>query len=85
MAEKKYKLVLIHWTDAISGVEWENEQDMKKWNNSEHVVNEVGWEIENTKDFFTICSQIFSDGTFGNKTRIPKSIVTTRKVIRCSQ
>jgi len=78
---KKYILVLIEWYDAEADCSWAEEKDIDKWMKEDFLAIEVGWVIRETKDIICMCSSIGNDGTIGNRTKIPKPWIKSRKEI----
>ena len=78
----KYKLVMVEWVDAQSDPAWGELVDIEKWANESYIVNEVGWLISETKKHIVMCSEIGSDGSMGNRTKIPNTWVISRKVLK---
>jgi len=77
---KKVELVYLEWFDPESHHEWMALEEAVKKKITEPVF-EVGWIIEENDEELTICSQLSGDQA-GNRTNIPKSIITKRVVIR---
>lgn len=73
--KETYPLAIVKWRDACSSVIWEECKDIKEWSDDDMLVQECGWIIENNRRHLTICSQFTQDGSFGNKTKIPKSLL----------
>lgn len=78
----KYPLVLIKWKDAQSSASWEEKDEIDKWAEEDYIVNDVGFIIKTTKNNIILCSQIGADGSFGNKTKIPKGWVIEKIKIK---
>jgi len=79
---KKYALELIEWCDVESEATWADEKTMTDWIKALPVATEVGWVYKETKEMLVMVSQMFPDGTIGNRTKIPKSLVKSRKKIK---
>ena len=78
----KYKLAMVQWVDAQSDAAWGDIADINKWADENYVVNEEGWLISETKKHMVVCSEIGSDGSMGNRTKIPNQWVIDRKVLK---
>ena len=72
----------IEWIDAESDVSWENMEEVRKWSVKDFIATEVGWIIIENKKFVVITSQIGSDGTIGNRTKIPKKWIISRRKLK---
>lgn len=79
---KKYPLELIEWYDAESDVSWADPKDALEWSKKEFTATEVGFVFYEDKEKIVMTSQIGSDGTIGNRTRIPKPWLKSRKKIK---
>ena len=77
----KYPLELIEWYDAESEVSWADPKDVKEWSKKHFTATEVGFVFYEDNDFIVMVSQIGSDGTIGNRTRIPKPWLKSRKQV----
>jgi hypothetical protein len=78
----KYPLVMIEWYDAESEVTWEDPKAVAEWSKKDFIATEVGFLIHEDKNHIVLTSQIGSDGTIGNRTRIPKPWLKSRKKIK---
>lgn len=83
---KKVKPVYIEWCDAIaSGLEWTDADVVKEWGEkSDWVVREMGWLIEETKEYLVIASVHKPEDEFCNEQykhlmKIPKTWVRVKK------
>ena len=79
---KKYPLVFIEWLDAESSPQWQTRDETERWMGKTFTVTDVGWLINENKTYVTICSQISTDMDFGSKTKIPKSWILKKKMVR---
>lgn len=78
---KKYPLELIEWYDAESEITWGDPADVRKWCKKHFIATEVGFVFYEDKDFLVMVSQIGNDGTIGNRTRIPKPWLKSRRKV----
>ena len=78
----KYPLELIEWYDAESEVSWGDPKEVLEWCKKSFIATEVGFIFYEDKNFIVMVSQIGSDGTIGNRTRIPKPWIKSRKKIK---
>lgn len=76
---KKYRLEIVEWIDAQSECEWAVSID--DFNKSDLVITDVGFIVYEDRKSVVICSQISSDGDFGNRTKIPKPWIKSRRRI----
>jgi len=74
----KYPLTYLTWIDAESDTDWTGEHKTELWIEEDFVVNEVGWIIAETDKYIVICSQICEEGSFGNKTKVPKAWIRSQ-------
>ena len=74
-----YPLEMIEWYDAESEVTWATEAEMDEWCKQLSMATEVGWVYEEDKDIIVLVTSFFGDGTFGNRTKIPKGMIKSRK------
>jgi len=81
----KYPLELIEWYDAESEVSWAEKKEALEWSKKEFVATEVGFVFYEDKNFIVMVSQIGSDGTIGNRTRIPKPWLKSRRKIKADE
>ena len=81
MKNKKYHMELIIWEDAFSETTWGNIENIKEWAQCGYAICEVGWVIFEDNDNIVLCSQLADDGDIGNRTRIHKKWVKSRKKI----
>lgn len=79
------KLVFIEWCDAIaSGLDWTEASVALEWGKrSEWVVQEVGWLLEDTKEYIVIASahkpeDEFCDEQYKHLMKIPKTWIRKR-------
>ena len=79
---KKYILEEIEWIDAESDNGWEEPHDVMKWCNEDTVISEVGWIFYEDKKILVIVSQLQYDGTLGNRTKIPQSLIVSRRKLK---
>lgn len=79
---KKYPLELIEWYDAESEVSWCDEDELMKFAKKDFISTEVGFVVYETKDRIVMVSQIGNDGTMGNRTRIPKPWIKSRRKLK---
>ena len=77
----KYPLVLVIWKDAQSSAEWESRSELEEWAEKDYIVSDIGWVVLENKKNIVICSQIGSDKSFGNKTKIPVGWVIKKQRI----
>jgi len=77
----KNKLVLIEWYDAQGNSNWDSTEDALKWSEKPLIVTEVGWVLQETKECLIIASQVSSDDDIGNRTKIPKPWIKSKKVL----
>lgn len=73
---------MIEWLDAESMAHWQNRDELEKWADETFVVVDKGWLVYENKTYVTICSQISLDGDFGSKTKIPKSWILKKRMVR---
>lgn len=71
--QKKYPFVYVEWADAESDAEWGDEKAIDKWMEKECLIYDIGWMVGRDKKYIVIASQLAHDGTFGNRTKIPRS------------
>lgn len=76
---RKYKLEIIEWYDAQADCSWAEEEDIDKWMKEDFIAIEVGWVIRETKNMLIITNCIGNDGSIGNRTKIPKVWIKSRK------
>lgn len=79
---EKVPLEQVDWIDAESECSWENTDDVKKWSEKDFIVTEVGWVIHENVKMIVITSQVGSDGSIGNRTKIPKKWIVGRKKLK---
>jgi len=79
------KAIYIEWCDAIaSGLEWADSEVVKDWGKkSQWVVKEMGWLIEETKEYIVIASvwkpeDELCDDQFKHLMKIPKTWIKRR-------
>lgn len=77
--QNKYPLEVIEWYDAESDASWSSPQEAEDWAKKDFVAFEVGFVFFEDKDHIAVTSQIGSDGTIGNRTRIPKPWIKRRR------
>ena len=75
--------MMVTWCDAFSMAEWLSleevfeEAEKKGWE-----VTEVGWLLRETKEYIVIASQLQTGGSFGNITKVPKTWIRERVVLK---
>jgi len=79
MPEKYYKLEMIEWYDAQADCSWAEEQDIDRWMQEDFLAMEIGWVIRETKTMIILTSSVGNDGSIGNRTKIPKPWIKTRR------
>jgi hypothetical protein len=79
---KKYCLELIEWLDAESDNGWEEPHRVIDWCKKDTVINEVGWIFYEDEKVLVIVSQLEYDGTLGNRTKIPKPWILSRRKLK---
>ncbi len=79
---EKFPLYYIEWIDAESEANWGDKDDLDKWLDKDFVVHDIGWIVSENKKYLVICNQVSVDGDFGNRTRIPKVWIRTKRKIR---
>ena len=75
----KYQLEMVEWYDAESEADWVAQNDMDSWCEGMSMATDVGWIYEENNETLIIVSSFFGDGTFGNRTKIPKGMIKSRK------
>jgi len=79
----KYPLVIVEWADAQSETAWDTKEKVFSWAEKSTIIQDIGWLIGETKLHIIICSQICKDdGDLGNRTKIPKAWVVSKKKVR---
>ena len=81
----KYSLEMLEWYDAESDVSWSDPNEVLKWSKKDFLVVEVGFVVYEDQDHIVLASQIGSDGTIGNRTRIPRPWLKSRKRIKADE
>ena len=81
-AKKKYIIEIVEWYDAQADCTWAEEEDIDKWMKEDFLALEVGWVIRETKKMIILTSSIGNDGSIGNRTKIPKPWIKSRKFLR---
>jgi hypothetical protein len=77
------KLIYIEWCDAESHDDWQAAEDVDKWIKEKNFMcREVGWVLEDNKEMSVLTSQIGQGDLIGNRTKIPKPWIKTKKIIR---
>lgn len=82
--EIRYPLEWIEWYDAASDDSWCSVQELKKYATERMVITEVGFVVYEDKEVIVISNQITCDWSIGNRTRVPKGWIKSRKKIRCA-
>ena len=75
----KLTLEMVEWYDAESEADWVDQVEMDKWCDGMAMATDVGWIYEENNETLVIVSSFFGDGTFGNRTKIPKGMIKSRK------
>lgn len=75
----KYILEAIEWYDFESDVSWCDKDDAIRFAKGDFLVTEVGFVYYEDKDKLMIVSQIANDGTVGNRTRVYKALIKSRR------
>ena len=75
-------LYLITWEDPHSDCEWANCEQIEKFLKERAIVTEVGWIVDDNKEGIVISNQFSSDGDFGNKTKILKKLILSKKKLK---
>ena len=83
--KRKYPLVFIEWLDAESSPQWQTKDEMDKWAEKIFVVTDIGWLVGENKTYVWICSQISTDMDFGSKTKIPKSWILKKRMVKVNE
>ena len=74
-------LVLIEWIDAEAECSWLDMKDVKEWGSKVFKCREVGWVLEDNKDMLVLTSQLGDGNLIGNRTKIPKPWLLSKKVL----
>jgi hypothetical protein len=83
MPNIKRQLVLVEWADAESHDDWQESEDVGKWIKEKNFIcREVGWVLEDNKDMLVLTSQIGDGDLIGNRTKIPKPWIRSKKVLK---
>jgi hypothetical protein len=75
----KFPLEMIEWADAESEATWVTESDMDSWCEGVSIATDIGWVYQENDETIVLVTSFFGDGTFGNRTKIPKGMVRSRK------
>ena len=78
----KKPLYLITWEDPHSDCAWADVEQIDKFLKEKAIVTEVGWIVSDNKDAIVISNQFSSDGDFGNKTKVLKKLIKTKKRLK---
>ena len=85
------KLIYIEWADATSPQEgWWTEERTKEWaHNESYCITQVGWVIEETKEYLLLSSQknhtangSSMDTHYAHIVKIPKTWIRKRKTLK---
>lgn len=84
--KKTKKLIYFEWCDAVSRDGWISKENALIWSkNTEWVVQQIGWILEENKEYITIFSQYDPPSknttdheNFGHLQKIPKTWVRKR-------
>ncbi len=74
------KIELITWFDAANDAEdgWKAVDDII---DEDTVVQSVGWVVKETERYITVAMDLCADGDTHGRGRIPKGMVTARRVL----
>lgn len=78
----KYPLEIVEWIDAESECHWIDFKEAEEWKKQKMVALEIGWVIEDSKELLVLTSQLAADGDIGNRTKIPKPWIVSRRKVR---
>jgi len=70
---------IIQWHDAHGSCEWAEKDEVDKYSKERTIVTELGWIVAEDDDVLVMTSQIASDSGYGNRTRVPKDMIISRK------
>ena len=77
------ELVLIEWCDAEADCTWSDMKDVVEWGKKgAFICREVGWIIEDNDDMILLTSQLGDENLIGNRSKIPKPWIMSRKTLR---
>lgn len=76
-------LVIVEWIDAEADCTWEDMKDVHEWSKKIFKCREVGWVIEDNKDMLVLTSQLGDENLIGNRSKIPKPWLVSKKIIKC--
>jgi len=78
------KFIYLEWEDAFSlEAGWHYEDDIKERAKANFIVSEAGYVLEENDKYLVIAGQYASEtGQFGNITKIPKTWIRKRKVLK---
>ena len=77
-----HEIIFIEWYDASAKADWADMTDVMEWSKEDFIVREVGWIIYESKNWIIISSQLADDNFVGNRTKIPKKWIISRKIIQ---
>ena len=79
----KFPLIYLEWVDAFSWSEWMGLEDALMCADEEDcTVREVGWLLRETPHYLFIATAWLSNGVFSGFTKIPKTWVRKRVVLK---
>jgi len=81
---KEFKFYEVIWVDAQSDCTWENIDDVQQWLDKDYVVYERGWLVAENDKYIIISNQLSNENDFGNRTKIPKKWIVSKKVLNMS-
>ena len=74
-------LVMVEWIDAEADCSWSDMRDVVDWSKKVFICREVGWVIEDNKDMLILTSQLGDENLIGNRTKIPKPWIISKRVL----
>lgn len=80
----KKHITYIRWCDATSSLQtWFKVDEAIEWAKNENwEVENVGWILEETKEWILLASKVSSEGQVGQLFKIPKTWIRERKKLK---
>jgi len=74
-----HELVIVEWIDAEADCTWSDMKDVDLWSKKLFKCREVGWVLEDNKEMLVLTSQLGDENLIGNRSKIPKPWLLSKK------